>query len=182
MENFYKGPIMTIRNELEKRREEVVRRVRGGESLSSIAKDFSCNSGTVWYFLESIGISSNKKLKEYYGKLELKKEEIIRLFKEGNSAYKIAQIVGAKKNSILKRLNNWGYDTSAKCSVDYSNLLKDKLDYVIDLYKEGKSVYQISKIVEHSYASVWKLLNDNGYNTSRNKTKYDVDEEFFDVL
>jgi len=173
---------MIIQDVLERDRKLIVDRIRSGDTTTNIAKDYNCNPGTVWYFLSKIGVKSCRKIDGGYGKLERQKEKIIILFDEGNSAYKIAQIIGASKSSVLKKIKEWGCDTSKKCSVDYSNLLKDKLDCVIELYKQGKSTCEIAKIVGHGQPSVRKLLLDNGCDTSRNKTKYDINIDFFDKI
>lgn len=171
---------MSIRERLNFDKDIIVSRIKNGESTSSIAKTYSCNAGTVWYFLKSINIEPNTKRSKNYGNVELRKEEIVNLFNSGMSAWKISIELNISKPVIIKKLNEWGYDLSSKRKDNPENMLKNKLETVKSLFEAGNGCEEIARQLGHSGASVMKLLNKHGYDTS--DWKYHVDETFFNKI
>lgn len=126
--------------------------------------------------------SQNEKIYKNYGFLVKNKELVIKLFKEGNSAYRISQILDCGKSSVLRNLKEWGFqeELSKRNKTNKNNLLKDKTEQVLELFEQNKNCTDIAKIVGHSESSVWKLLRSLGKDTNRDT--YKVDEDFFKVI
>lgn len=171
---------MTIREVLISNKEDILSRLKSGESTSKIAKHYNCNPGNVWYFLKSVGEKPNKSRTKNYGNSELYKGEILSLFRNGMSCYKISQQLSIPKKTIIRWINQWGYDTSEKRKDNPNNLLKNKKNTVISMFESGMSCYAIGKNLGHNEVSVMQLLNKHGYSTSDWKIK--VDESFFEKI
>ena len=168
---------MTIQDILQKDKTKIKNRIESGETTISIAKDYNCNSGTLWYFCQKNKIKLPRSINGNYGVAERNKSKIINMFGKGVSAYKISKQLNISKPVILKNLKKWGYDTSAKYKVQKGNELFKKRDLVIDLYNQGLSCRQIAKNIGHSDSAVWKLLIKEGYSPS--KFKYSVNTNYF---
>lgn len=173
---------MTISQNLDYRKDEIIQRIKSGESTNSIAKDFKCNPGTIWYFLKARNISPTITRSKVYGQEDEYKDIVLQLADQNISAYKIGKQLNISKHTILRWLKKWGRDSSQKCKTNYNDLLKDKTDLVIELHKQGLSCNEIGKRLNHSGSSVLTLLHSNGYDVSGNKYKYSVDEKFFESI
>lgn len=170
---------MAINQMLELNKMEIISRYKAGESTLSIAKDFHCNHGSVWLLLNNNGVELRKR--QNYGTTTKNKDKIIRLFNEGASCYKIAKQFKISRTTLVKFLNNNGYDTSRYSTNTKSIKLKDRADEVIEMYvHQKKSGLQISKELGYTQPNINKLLHDNGIETPQEK--YTVDEHFFDTL
>lgn len=173
---------MTIRERLERDREQIIQRVKNGESAKSLGKYYKCNSGTVWFFLRDIGVATKTKRSENYGSIEKQKDEIMDLLSQDMSVYKISQKLGMSKASLLRWVKIWGYDTSKKNKLDLNKpFLKDQYEKVIEMYNSGISQNEISKILGYSGGQICILLQK--YNIEiRPVNTYTVDETFFEQI
>jgi intein-encoded DNA endonuclease-like protein len=169
-----------IRQRLETNKNYIINAYKNGKSTNTLGKEFKCNCGTIWYFLKDCGIEIKKKSPKY-GTCRKNKDEIIRLHKSGESCYSIANKFGVKTTSIVVFLKRQGCDTSKYCTFDKDNLLKDKTDQVIEMYKSGKSTDQIAEELGYAQPSIWKLLEKNGIKC-RGSLKYSVNHSFFDII
>lgn len=168
---------MSIRDKLKQDQSIIVSRIHSGESTTKISKEYGCNPGTIWYFLDSIGEKPVKQRGKNYGNSEQHKDKVIELLNLGYGSYKIGKELNIPKCTILRWLKSWGYDLSAKRKDDPDNMLKDKLEIVKILFESGKSCSKIAKELGYNEVSVMRLLNKHGYDTS--DWKYSVDETFF---
>lgn len=117
-----------------------------------------------------------------YGIVEKNIGKVKQLLSEGLSAIKIAKELGCAKSSVLKKIKEHNLQSNFKWSADPNNFLKDKFELIINKFNNGTSINQISKDIGHSESEVWKLLNKNGYDTSKHKCKYTLDETFFEKI
>lgn len=174
---------MKIIDKLNEKRAYILESLKNGASFKQLGEEFNCNSGTIYYFAEKHGVKSQYKRSANYGKAEEYKDEIIKLFKEGKSAYRIGKDIGRTKTFVLKWLNKWGYDTSSKRTRNYNKpMLKDQYVDVIDMYlKQMMSTYQIGKQLGYSESNVWKLLKDHDIDT-RTIHKYNCNINWLDKI
>ena len=170
---------MTIQQKLKQDQKEIVERVRNGEYTTTLAKEYNCNPGTIYQFLQKIGVSTNITYKGR-GKKEKYKNRIIRLHKDGISAYKISKELEIGKRTVLRWLKDWGYSCSDKAKRDDNNLLKDKKDEVIQLFENGVSCGKIGERLGHSGSNIGKLLKKHNYDPQDFKIK--VDETYFNII
>lgn len=170
---------MSIRERLIENKSRIIVDYNNGITTAAIGKYMNCNSGTVWYLLKEWGVKTRAR-KKFKGKITDYKEQILEMQKGGESGYAIAQKLKLCDVTVCKYLKKWGVDISQNCKRDDNNLLKDKKDLVLQLYREGNTNDQIGEIVGHSGSSIWRLLDSEGIHQQQNT--YDVDTHFFDVL
>lgn len=163
---------------LDQHTNEIIEMYQSGISMNKIAEKYLVNSGTIWYLLKFNGIET-RRIKNFEGKTEDYKDEIIQMCKDGLSGYAISKKLGISKPCVLRFIKKRGIETAHKCSVDPNNLLKDKQDFVVKLFNEGLSQEEIGKITGHSGSSICILLQKLGL---EREWKYHVNESFFDVI
>jgi len=171
---------MTIQDRLYQNKLDIIQRVQMGESTNSIAKDYGCSSGSIWLALRDWQIEPANKRAGVYGQKDEYKDQIVTLFQNGQSAYKIGKQLGISKYTILKWLKSWGFDTSKKRKDDPDNRLKDKTAQVLELHNQGRSQNEIAEIVNHSTSSICKLLQHE--EAEPRDWKYHVKEDFFSAI
>lgn len=170
-----------LRVDLNKNSAYIIEQYQNGKSTNKLADEFKCNAGTIYLFLKENGIEI-KKRKKFEGNLEDYEEKILNLYSSGLSIYKVSLELKLSEPSVKRILKKNKVKIQNSVTFDKDNLLKDKLIQVINLYNEGKNTTEISKIVGHSDSSVWRLLDDNGYDTRANIQEYEVDEDYFKVI
>lgn len=116
-----------------------------------------------------------------YGVVEKNIDKVKQWLLEGISAYKIANLLGCKSASVNKKIKEHKLVNINISKRNDNNLLKDKLDVVVELFKT-KSMTEISKIVGHSEPSIYRLLKKHGYDTSKYKCKYSFNEAYFEKI
>lgn len=163
---------------LEENKQKIIDMYNSGLSTNKISKEFNCNSGSIYLKLQSWGIEI-KKRQSFIGNIEDFKDEILEMYNSGIGSYSIAKKLNISKPTVLRLIKK--YTNTRKATVDKNNLLKDKLDLVIELF-ETKNMTEISKITGHGEPSVFNLLKKNGYKTSKYKCKYNIDETYFEKI
>lgn len=163
---------------LEENKIKIIDMYSSGLSTNKIAKEFDCNSGTIYFKLLDWGVDIRKKQK-FNGNIEDFKDEILGLYNSGIGSYLIAKKLNISKPTILRLIKK--YAITRVSTVNKSNLLKDKLDNVVELFKT-KNISEISKIIGHKESSINRLLNEHGYDTSKYKCKHYVDETYFEKI
>lgn len=156
--------------------DSVFERYSNGESLPTIAKDFNCNSGLIWSILNKNGY----KLKQHQTDPQYLQEvipQIIDLYKNGLSAYKLERQFKLNTKIVLDILNKAGFDTSLKKKGRADRLVDHKQE-IIDLYNSGIGAYTIGKMFKAPENNIAKLLKKNGV-VIRPLNTYDVDLDFF---
>lgn len=106
-------------------------------------------------------------------KLDQKKDEIIKMIKDGASTSSVAQIYECNPGTIWHALKRWGISPNKKRSSNYGKVDKRK-EEIISLYKDGKSAYQISKEIGIDKTTILRNLKKWGIDTSE-KYKGDPD-------
>ena len=91
---------MSIQVRLERDKELIFDRIHNGDSTSLIAKQYGCNPGTIWFFLDKYNIKPSRQRTDKYGNSELFKDNIINLLNKGYSAYKIGKELNIPKCTI----------------------------------------------------------------------------------
>lgn len=135
---------MTIRQILNNNKDYILSSLKNGVSTTILAKEFNCNSGSIYLFAKEYNTYSKNKRSEIYGHINDYKDEIISLYNDGKSAYFISKQVNISKITILKKLKEWGLDTSRYNKINKNKpLLKTREKEVIDLYQQGYSQAQI---------------------------------------
>ncbi len=117
-----------------------------------------------------------------YGVVEKNISRVKLWLEEGLSGKQIARNLGCKSASVYKKIREHNLINTHKCDVDYDNLLKDKLDIVVQLFESGHSINSIAKTVGHAQPSICALLTKHGYDSYKYKCKYSVDESYFEVV
>lgn len=174
---------MTMRSILENRKDYIIQQVKDGKSYAALAREFGCNSGTIWYFLKDHNVKSKYKQSPNYGKKYEYKDLVIKLFQEDNrSVCSISKEIGISNGVVNKWLHEWGYDTSKGFTVDPNKpLLKDRLDEVLILHQQGWSQSQIGQELGYSGGQISRLLSKNNIK-AHPQAKYHVDEKYFDII
>lgn len=144
-----------------------------GKTKAEISRILNCNSGKLWFFCEKnnllIKTNNDRKI------LIKNKDKILKLYNDGKSIIEISKIINYNCHSIYKLLRKNGI--VFQTTFDNNNLIKDKTNEIIELYKNGLSARQISILLGCGNSTAWSILNRNGYET-RQKT-YNVDINFF---
>lgn len=172
---------MSLQDILYQNQKYIVDQIKQGISTCKIGKQFNCNPGTIWYFLDSIGVKPNKKRSKNYGNMLHYKDKITELLNQGNSIYRIGQILNIPKGTIRRFCQTHNLQSQHKSKLDPHKLtLKSRLNEAVQLFNDGKNCTEISKIMGYSGGQVSTLLKKHGYDTS-NKT-YVVNENFFQKI
>lgn len=170
---------MSIRQELEKNKDYIFKEYENGKSCKKISQEFNCNSGTIWYFLDSYDLIKRKR-SENYGNSRHIFEVIEPEFKSGMSCYEISKIHNIHVSTIKRILNRYGINTST-----YSTQRNDPLcnheEEIIKQYLSGDSTLEIAKKFNAGQSSIWRILDKNNIVCRENK-KYSANYHFFDDI
>ncbi len=169
---------MTIQATLQQNKNYIIDKYDAGIGTNDLAKEFNCNSGSIYYFLQENNV--NIRRRKNYGKTEQHYEVISRLFNEGNSAYKISKLINVPKPTILKIMKKIGLSTSNKSTQRQDKLINHKQE-IIDMYIYGKTMNEISMFFNCSQSNISKILNKNGVNIRSIKI-YTVNDNFFESI
>jgi transposase len=163
---------------LEENKTKIIDMYNSGISTNKIAPSFNCSAGSIYLKLQEWGINI-KKRQSFEGNIEDFKDEILQMYESGLGCHLISKKLNISKPTILRLVKK--YSTTRASTRDDDNLLKDKSDLVIELFKT-KNVSEISEIVGHKQSSVNRLLNQYGYDTSKYKCKHTVNESYFEKI
>lgn len=105
---------------------------------------------------------------------------IFQWVKQGWSAYKIAQELECSKTSVLSFLKKNNIKTKHPPTSNPSDLLKDKISLIKQLYNEGHTIRDVGRIVGHSHGQIGNLLKKHG--CVLRDQRYKVKEDFFDSV
>lgn len=170
---------MTIQDRLDQSKDAILAAYAEGVGTAQLGRQYDCNSGTIWLFLKRHGVEPRKR-NSNYGTLEKRWSEIEQLVAADWSAYAIAKHLGCGKCSVLRLLEQHGVDMSAK-STQREDPLRNHVDEIVQLYKDGNSTCQIAGQFNCENASIWTLLQEQGV-VCRDRAKYSCDESFFDTI
>ena len=159
--------------------DKVIDWYKNGKSTIFISKELKVNHYFVWKFLDSKNLVRKC---ENYGILEKNESKILELYNQGLSCYKISKIIGTEGQSVSMFLKKRGLISNAKSKVNKNNLLKDKKELVIQMFKDCINLTQIANKVGHGESSIWRMINAEGLETGANNKPYDVDLHFFDKI
>ncbi len=169
---------MSILDVLRKDRLNIIDRYISGESTVVLGENYGCNPGMIWEILKENDVNIRCRSKNY-GNMDKYKEEICDLFNTNYSCYKISKLLDLPKCTVIRKLKQWGYDTSKKKTRKDGDLISNYKDEVISLFINGANCCDIGKKLGFNPTSIFMNLNKWGYDTSINKHKYNVKEDFF---
>jgi len=136
-----------------------------------------------FYLFEALTVSLDdweKKKMAKQGVVEANENKVYDWLQEGWSGYKIAKELGVSKITVYRYMSFKGWKSQHKSKVDPNNLLKDKTDEVIRLYKSGVSANEIGKQLGFKGNNILILLRKNDVEIV--DFRYGVDETFFDAI
>lgn len=143
-----------------------------GLSTTEIGKILGTSSTVPQRILQKMGvtrsISEAKKGKKNGTKLPV--EKIIKLYKEGNSTPKIAEICDCSKRSVLNILIDNGI--SRDNVYEYSH---DMINEIEELYLSGHSMNSVSEILKIPYATINNNLHKLGIVRTEDKFRLGID-------
>lgn len=170
---------MTHTERIEKDIQNVINMYKSGISMVKIADMFNCNSGTVYYVLSRyIDIPKRKKFK---GKAKDYAGQILKLYDENVSCYKIALLLNMSEPCVLRILRKNNRDTHRYYCLKNPILLKDQKEKIIEMYNSGMSGISIGKSLGYSSSMITESLKKWGTEI-RPKNKYTVDDNFFETI
>lgn len=107
-------------------------------------------------------------------------EQIVELYKSGDSSLKIARSFGITKAAVLYQLKKQNVDTTYKRKV----LIEDH-EKIIKLYEDGLSTHKIAKKFDVTNGCIGTILKKNkikGRDKSITSRKYKIREDYFDKI
>lgn len=162
---------------LEGDREEITERIMIGESITSISRSYGCTCPSVRNFCKKYGIKYKSNRPENYGRADELRDDVIKLFNEGNSPSKIAKEFGLNRHTVQKWLDKWGVDFTRgkreRGSID------DYIKEIEGAFENGETINSIAGRLGFDSSYICKVLKDMGYDTNKNRCEYSVDEDFF---
>lgn len=166
---------------LEENKLDIVKKINGGQSIKSVAQEYSANCGTLWYALKEWGVKTKHKCSRQEGRsIADYKDKIINKFNEGISLYQIAKEINFSFGSLTKYASRIGLDTSKNSKVRKEPLKNHKQE-IIKSYQDGLSTCKIAKKYKCASTSVLHILQQNNIET-REDRKYTADFDFFHVI
>lgn len=164
---------------LEQNKSDIIDMYNRGMSTVEISKKYKCNTGTVWYVLNSwkVKIRENQKFK---GKVEDYEYEIMKHYKSGDSIYAISKKVGISASTISRFLKRKKLPNTHKCTVNYDDLLKNHEQEVVSMYNSGKTCQEIADTLGYSQSQISILLQKTKHYVR--EWKYGINEHFFDII
>ena len=172
---------MTIRERLEKDKDIIFQRIKDGDNATNIARTYGCNGGSVWYFLDSYGIKSNKPAVNK-GVANANKQKILDMFDNGVTIYQISKEFGLANCTLCRYLQRWGRDTSRGAKLDKTKTpLCERKEEMIALYEEGFSQNEVGELMGFNGPSVCRTLKESGVQ-ARPIAKYTLNHHFFDTV
>lgn len=168
------------RSRLNPFKNEIVQDYQNGVSYINIAKKYDCNPGTVYTFLKNCGVQAKKEKFTKYESIADKKEQVIMLYNQGFSAYKIGKQLHCNKNTTERYMKKLGLDLS-RFDKNRKDELKNHSINIVQLYSSGLSTNKIAKQYKASQSSVWQLLEENNIQC-RDKATHTLDETYFEKI
>lgn len=163
---------------LEENKDKIIEMYNSGISTNKIAPNFNCSAGSIYLKLQQWGVDI-KKRQSFKGNIEDFKDEILQMYESGLGSHLISKKLNISKPTVLRLIKK--YSTARTATRNNDNLLKDKQDLVTELFKT-KNISEIAKITGHTDSSVNRLLNKNGYDTSKYKYKHTINESYFEKI
>lgn len=170
---------MTIKQKLINNQQYVVSEYNSGKSTTKLAKEFGCNSGTVYLFLKEIGVITKRKSKTSHDINQLL-DGAVNMFNNGLSIYTISKTLAVDNTTTWRYLKKHGCDTSRGCTQRDEPLI-NYTEEIIEEYLSGASAKSIGEKYGAGNSSVWKLLEKNGIET-RNNSIWTINENYFDEI
>jgi len=170
---------MTIQNTLHINKDYIVASYQAGKSTFELGKEFNCNSGTVWYYLNNLGLIKRKRSK-HYGEMNRFLPEIKTYLEQDVSAYRIAKLLGISKGTVLNVMKKHGLSTRHKSTSRRQPLNQHSIE-IAKMYTDGASTCEIAERFDTYTPSILKVLAAHNIK-SRPRATYTMNHAFFDVI
>lgn len=105
-------------------------------------------------------------------------DNVIRLYKEGNSQDTVKDMCGISKNSVVKILKD--NNVELRATSRHKKITDEDIDKMCILYKEGKTTAQIADMFNIYGSYAWYLLNKSGVEMRPCGTRYLCNDHYFD--
>jgi len=171
--------IQTIVMTLEQNKESIIKDYNDGISMTTLGKQYNCNSGSIYYKLKEWNVDTRKKQK-YEGDIDSQIDNMKKMFDSGLSINQISKNIKISGPAISSRLHKLGCNIVS--DVDYNDMLKDRSVNILEMFESGMTIADISRNTGYADCSIWNLLDRNGIDTSKNKIKHTVDETYFEKI
>lgn len=143
---------------------EIVDRLKSGDLIKDIAKDYDVNPCTIRRSLDAYGIDSyeiqDHSIKEYLRTLP--REQIKELYLQGLSHTEIATILKINPRSVSRVIKEMGI--GKKNMIDYSALDFDEILLDVSKWERGeikkKDILKKYGLNQHSISHIYKIIND----------------------
>jgi len=140
-------------------------------STTDVGLKFNLSSTAISNILKRNGFKRRNLSESKKGKLRgtlLPIDEIIKLYKEGLTSRKIADITQCTHRSVLNILHSNKINIRPAGHFNYINPLQEE---IVKLYKEGKSINQVRKLTNMSYSGIGRILRNLSIVRTENKNK-----------
>lgn len=157
-------------------------------SFKEMAQVLNCKPANVWQFAFKHKIPFTRKgIKRGSG--EKLKPQILQMWNDGKSAYKIAQILNVSGEFILDHLKKWGIDPSINLPQRVADRKRgpnripvgQRKEEIIKLYNEGKTLGEIGRIMGAHGSQIGAVLKGCGIITKK-PILYLYDENYLDKI
>src|SRR5690606_486659 len=163
---------MTIKERLYKNRDYIASKYQSGVSCTKLGEEFSCNSGTIYYFLKDIGVEIKKHVNR--GILEKNKDEIIQKWLSSDLGLrKFAESIGVGHGSLAKFLGKHG----VRQIPTLNTFIMDNSPTIAQMYLDGLSTCEIAEIYDCNGGQIWRALRKEKVKC-RPIAKYTCDEDY----
>lgn len=153
--------------------EDIISKYKSGISCNKIANDYPCSSKTIERYLRKCGIvaSDNPNFNPIDNLSEDDIKYIIENFINGKSAIILAKEYNCNEGSIRKLLakNNITFKDAKHYNMKHFS--KNEIDYIIEQYKNGATVCELTFIYKCNYKTLRKLIPDNIFEQFKFKKK-----------
>lgn len=173
---FQQEDEMTNKKSTDEYLDEMIRRYKSGESLSSIAEDYPISRKTVGRRIKSAGVDTRQNRKTSKDD----EDEICKRYKNGESPYDIAEDYNITPQAVYNKLEKRDIERSKE--VTFSD---DEIDNIKQLYRDGQSTASIGNRFDVSAGVINKKLRENGVeirNLSESHRKHTFKEDAFESL
>jgi len=168
---------MFIKQKLEENRDYLIKAYNEGTTISRLAAELECNTGSVYLFLRDI---CKIKLRERTC-ITNYMDDILKLGMENKSAYYIAKTLNLPPTTVGRYMKQLGFDIS-KNKKQRKQPLIDIKDEIIELYNNGMGCHKLAKKYSCAESSIIRLLRKCGIESNKYLKQYSINEQFFDNI
>lgn len=169
----------SISDAMRKDKDEILRRYSGGESLTSIAKDYGTQGAMLNYLFTEWGIELREnKWGEKKPKLLSK---ALGLYDTGLSIIEISDILEVKSDTVSGWLKESGRDTLRYSSAREIPVRTFKKE-IVNRYLAGEGCTVLSQFYNCAESTISEIIKEEGIQSDLNHRKYEFNEDYFEKI